>query len=294
VKFVVPAAYCPATELCDLARACEEAGFEAVGVADHLVHPEHIATPYPYTADGQPRWAPFTPWPDPFVAIGAMAAVTERLRFLTTVYVAPLRSPVQVAKTVATAAAISGDRVSLGVGVGWMREEFDIMGQSFANRGRRLDEMLVVLRKLWESDGYVSHEGEFYEFPSLEMSPRPATPVPVLVGGVSPRALRRAAEHGDGWISEVHETADLARHVASLRALRADGPRHEQPFDVVAAAADAYTLDGYRRLEDVGVTHAMAVPWLIFRGQGRAAAEPDARAKRAGIERFGEEIIAHL
>lgn len=300
MKFVVPAAYCPATELCDLARACEDAGFDAIGVADHLIHPEHRVTPYPYTADGEPRWAPFTPWPDPFVAIGAMAAVTQRLHFLTTVYVAPLRHPIQIAKTVATAAVMSHGRVSLGVGVGWMREEFEVIGQAFDARGRRLDEMITVLRKLFTTEGYVEHDGEFYEFPSLEMSPRPERPVPILVGGVSRPALRRVALHGDGWISEVHDTAAIAGHIETIRALRADGPRHADPLDIVAAATDAYTLDGYRRLEEIGVTHTMTVPWLLFRREDlrgeRKTGEPALAlaAKRDGVRRFADEIIAKM
>jgi probable F420-dependent oxidoreductase len=289
VKFVLPAAFCPAVELCDLARACERAGFDAIGVADHLVHPERLETPYPYTQDGRPRWEPFTPWPDPWVAIGAMAAVTERLRFLSTVYVAPLRSPLQVAKTVATAAVMSRGRVALGVGVGWMREEFDAIGERFDARGRRLDEMLGIIRRLFATEGYVEHHGEFYDFPSLEMSPRPSEPVPVLVGGVSPAALRRAARLGDGWISEVHRLDEVAQHVATLRELRADTPRHADPFDVVAAATDVFTTDGYRRLADCGVTHAMTVPWMIFGSRGRSLAE-----KVDGVARFGDEIIAKM
>jgi probable F420-dependent oxidoreductase len=289
VKFVVPAAFCAAEELCDLAKACEGAGFDAIGIADHLVHPQRVATPYPYTENGKPRWEPFTPWPDPWVAIGAMAAVTTRLRFLSTVYVAPLRHPLQVAKTVATAAVMSRGRVSLGVGVGWMREEFDVLGERFDARGRRLDEMLDVIRKLWATDGWVEHHGEFYDFPPLEMSPRPTEPVPVLVGGVSRRALHRAAARGDGWISEVHRTEEVVQHVATLRALRADTARHGDPFDVVAAATDAFTIAGYRRLEDAGVTHAMTVPWMIFGSRGESRGE-----KVDGIARCGDEIIAKM
>jgi probable F420-dependent oxidoreductase len=289
LKFVVSAAYCPPVQLCELARACDDAGFEAIAVSDHMLHPKEPRTPYPYTPDGKPRWEPFTPWPDPWVAISAMAAVTQRLRFLTTVYVLPMRNPLQVAKTVATAAVMSGGRVSLGIGAGWMREEFEAMGQEFESRGRRMNEMLEVIRKLFAGDGYVEHHGEFYDFEPLEMRPLPSHPVPILVGGFSKAAKRRAATLGDGWISDLHTTQEIAIHVAEIRKLRVAGERATEPFTVVAAASDAYTLDGYRRLEDVGVTHVQTLPWKIFGSAGETVEE-----KRAGVARFGDEIISKL
>ncbi|MFP6605834.1 MAG: LLM class flavin-dependent oxidoreductase, partial [Myxococcota bacterium] len=146
MKFVVNAAYAPVEALCGMARACEKAGFEAVAVSDHLIHPEKLVTPYPYTDDGTPRWEDSTEWPDPFVVIAAMAAVTERLRFVTSVLVLPLRNPFQVAKTVATVAMMSNDRIVLGIGAGWMEEEFQAMEQDFRRRGRRMDEMIEVMR----------------------------------------------------------------------------------------------------------------------------------------------------
>jgi probable F420-dependent oxidoreductase len=289
LKFVVSAAYCDPVQLCGLARACEQAGFEAIAVSDHMVHPQQLRTPYPYTPDGKPRWPPFTAWPDPWVAISAMAAVTERLRFLTTVYVLPLRNPFQVAKTVATAAVLSGNRVTLGIGAGWMREEFELMGQEFRSRGRRMDEMLVVIRKLWQAGGYVEHRGEFYDFDPVEMSPSPTRPVPVLVGGFSAAAKRRAARLGDGWISDLHTSDEIAAHVAEIRELRVSYGRAEEPFSVVAAASDAYTIDGYRRLEEAGVTHVQTLPWAIFGSAGDSLEE-----KRAGVARFGEQVISKM
>ena len=132
-------------------------------------------------------------------AIAAMAAVTERLRFATSVYILPLRSPFQVAKTLATAAVLSGNRVVLGTGAGWMREEFDIMGVDFKTRGKRFDESIEVCRKLWKG-GMVEHHGEFFDFPALQMAPAPTETVPVWIGGVSNVALRRAGTIGDGWL----------------------------------------------------------------------------------------------
>ncbi len=289
MKFVVNAAYAPAPALPGMARACDEAGFEAIAVSDHLIHPEKLATPYPYTDDGAPRWENFTDWPDPFVAIAAMAAVTERLRFVTSVFVLPLRNPFQVAKTVATAAVMSNDRLVLGIGAGWMEEEFQAMEQPFRSRGRRMDEMIEVMRRLWEEPGYVEHHGEFFDFPPVEMRPAPREPVPIWVGGVSKAAQRRAATLSDGWISDVHTVGELGEMVSALRALREDSPRAGTPLSVLAAATDAYTIDGYRRLEGVGVTHVQTLPWTLYGSSGATLEE-----RRQGIARFGEEVIAPM
>lgn len=289
MEFVLNTAYAEVSQLVPLARACEAAGFGAIALSDHLIHPQKLATPYPYSEDGSPRWEPFTDWPDPFVAIGALAAVTTRLRFVTSVYVLPLRSPVQVAKTVATAAALSQGRVVLGVGVGWMREEFDAMEQDFGRRGRRTDEMIAVMRRLWEEPGFVEHHGQFFDLGPVEMRPAPPAPVPIWIGGLSAAALRRAASLGDGWISDVHETDVLRKMIGEIQALRADSPRADRPLSVLGAASDAYTLDGYRRLADAGVTHAQTLPWTLFGLRGETLGE-----RLQGIERFGEEVIARL
>jgi alkanesulfonate monooxygenase SsuD/methylene tetrahydromethanopterin reductase-like flavin-dependent oxidoreductase (luciferase family) len=137
LKFAISTAFTPLDEVCQLAQAADRFGYEMVAVSDHVVHPRTLKSPYPYTADGRPRWEPFTDWSDAWVMIGAMAAVTKRLKFTTSVYVLPMRNPFLVAKSVATAAAVSGGRVTLGIGVGWMEEEFDLLGQSFRRRGKR-------------------------------------------------------------------------------------------------------------------------------------------------------------
>jgi len=288
VKFVCSLAFSPPSHYLALARAADDAGFDAVAVSDHVVHPQKIATPYPYTADGAPRWQPFTAWPDPWVSIGAMAAVTRRLQFLTSIYVLPLRSPFLVAKAVATAAVLSEGRVTLGVGAGWMREEFELLEQRFEARGRRMDEMIALLRKLW-AGGFVEHRGEFYDFDPLEMSPVPPGEVPIWVGGLSDAALRRAARLGDGWISDLHTLAELREIVARLRAERAGSERAGRPFAVCAAVKDAFTLDGYQRAAEAGVTHLQTMPWLFYPGGGDSL-----ESKCDGIRRFGEEIVAKL
>jgi probable F420-dependent oxidoreductase len=288
MKFVCSLAFSPLAQYTALAQAADAAGFDAVAVSDHVVHPQKIVTPYPYTADGAPRWEPFTAWPDPWVSIGAMAAVTTRLRFLTSVYVLPLRNPFLVAKAVATAAALSEGRVTLGVGAGWMREEFALLEQRFEGRGRRMDEMIALLRKLW-AGGFVEHRGEFYDVDPVEMSPTPPAEVPIWVGGLSEPALRRAARLGDGWISDLHTLEELRGIAAKLAAFRADSERAGRPFSLAAAVKDAFTLDGYRRAADVGVTHLQTMPWIFYSG-GKDTLE----AKCDGIRRFGDEIVAKL
>jgi probable F420-dependent oxidoreductase len=197
MKFGLSVAFSDPSHIGAMAAAADRAGFDCVALSDHVVHPKRIRTPYPYTDDGSTRWPPFTDWLDPWVAISAMAAVTERIRFFTSVYVLPMRSPFLVAKTVSSAAVLSGGRVALGVGAGWMRDEFDLMEQAFDARGRRMDEMIDVLRRIW-SGGWVEHHGDHYDFDPLEMSPAPVDPIPIYVGGFSPPAIRRAATRR-GW-----------------------------------------------------------------------------------------------
>jgi probable F420-dependent oxidoreductase len=267
-----------------LAKAAEEAGFDFVATSDHVVNHETLSVDYPYTADGSRRWEPFTEWADPWVAIGAMAAVTERVRFVTNVYVLPMRPPFAVAKAVATAAVLSRGRVVLGIGTGWNADEFALMEQPFERRGKRADEMLEVLRKLW-AGGWVEHHGEHYDFDKVEMSPAPPSPVPVYVGGMSEVALKRAARN-DGWISDLHSTEELARFCARLRGLRAELGRADEPFAVIGSCNDAADIDGYRRLEDVGVTHLLTLPWIFTHGF-----TDDLDARVEGTKRFGEDVI---
>ena len=216
------------TELAALAAAAERLGYAGIDLPDHLFFPDRIDSPYPYSDDGSVLWPAATPWADPWVAIAAMANATERLRFATGVQIAPLRDPFTLAKAVATAQVMSHGRVLCGFGVGWLSEEFDVVGVDFASRGRRMDEMLTVLALLWTGE-VVSHDGEFFAFDRIMM--RPAAPgTPILIGGNSVPALRRAARH-DGWIG-THRSIEATR--ALLDDLQA------------ALATDGRSLDGFR------------------------------------------------
>ncbi|RIL06469.1 MAG: LLM class F420-dependent oxidoreductase [Proteobacteria bacterium] len=287
MQFVIPTAFSPASQLAEMAVLAEQNGIDAVAISDHVAHPETIASRYPYTKDGGIRWTEDTAWPDPWVTIGAMAAVTTGLRFVTNVYVLALRNAFVAAKTIATAAALSGDRVALGVGVGWCAEEFALAGQDFRTRGARTDEMIEVLRKLW-SGAYVEHHGRFHDFGRVRMLPAPAAPIPIYGGGLSEPALRRAARL-DGWISDLHSTAELREIADTLRRYRADCGRAGEPFHLIAACTDAFDAGAIQRLEEIGVTHYATAPWILYGGKWDSL--PD---KRDGLRRFADEVIAKL
>ena len=214
----------------------DEHGYHGIVASDHLTYPRELSSPYP-SPTGQPFWPPDTAWPDPWVTIGAMAAVTTNLHFSNAVYIAPARPLLEVAKQVATASVLSGGRVSLGVGAGWMREEFEMVGQRFDDRGARLDEMIQALRALWQG-GWVSWNGTHYRIPEIMLEPHPAQPVPILCGGESGAALRRAARYCDGWIGTQYSLDQAAQYVERLRGYRREYGREHDPFDVIVALVE--------------------------------------------------------
>lgn len=279
MQFWSGAAFMESADALAVARMLDEAGYDGVICADHLIYPRNLASRYPTGAD-RPPWPPETAWPDSWILIGAMAALTHRLRFSNAIYVAPARPLVEVAKQVATASVISQGRVSLAVGAGWMREEFELLGQDFANRGKRLDEMIPALRALWQG-GWVSWRGRYYEVPELMLEPHPTAPVPILCGGESELALRRAARLCDGWVGTAYAWDDAVRYVQKLTGLRREYGRDGEPFEIMLALLEPPSADLYRRAQDVGITAVMCAPWI--------GAED---GYRPSIERFAQTVIA--
>ncbi len=287
MKFVISGAFQPPDHLLPLAVAAEEAGFEAIAFSDHVAYPETLDTPYPYTADGTRRYDERTEFPDAWVVAGAIGAVTTKLRITTNVFVLPMRNPFLAAKAIATAAALTNDRITLTIGVGWSNVEFELVGQPFRRRGARADEMLEVMKKLFTGD-WIEHDGEFYSFDRLKLTPPiPKAPIPVWVGGISEPALRRAARH-DGWLSDLQTTEEILDCIERVRQHRRVLGR-EGPFDVMASASDAAGIDGYRRLGDGGTTHVLTMPWVFYHGL-----TDDLQKKIDGLARFGDEVIAKM
>jgi probable F420-dependent oxidoreductase len=299
VRFWQSTAFSPPEQYLPLAKAADDAGIHGIVMSDHVFFPQQLRSRYPYSPyeDGRPIWEPSTPWPDVWVTIGAMAAVTERLRFSTSIYIAPARDLFTVAKAVGTASVLSGGRVSLGLGAGWMREEFDALGQPFDGRGKRLDEMIAALRALW-TGGWMEFHGEHYDVGPLMMEPAPGS-VPIWCGGHSDVAMRRAARHCDGWVGNAYAPDELERHVARLQAFRKAEGRDHLPFEIVVGVLALPSLDLYRRLEDLGVTGCLCVPWMMMgddfeQDVASVQAGTEVEQKAAAIRRFADEYALKL
>ena len=288
MKFWQVVSFSEPDQLLEIARGAEEAGFEGVLISDHLFFPGKLESRYPYSEDGVPGFDGTTPFPDPWTTIAAMAAVTTRLRFSTMVYILPLRHPLEVAKTVGTVARLSGGRVALGVGAGWIREEYDALGVPFAGRGRRMDEMIEVMRKAW-TGAMVEHRGACFDLGAFQMSPAPEAPVPIWVGGLSKLAFRRAAALCDGWIGTGQHPDEVPGILDRLHGLREEAGRAGEPFETIVPLVVPPDLDLLRKLGDAGVTATTAWPFSYTLGPGSTAAQ-----KRDAMLRFGEDVIAKL
>lgn len=273
-----------------LARAAEAAGYDSVTVADSLAYPKESDASYPYTPDGSRTFLEDKEFIETFVLCAAMGAVTSTLRFTPFVLKLPVRPPVLVAKQAASVAALTGNRLALGVGISPWPEDFAIMGVPFARRGRRMDECMEIVRGLTAGGWYEFH-GEFYDIPAIKICPVPSEPIPLLVGGHHDNALRRAVLRGDGWMHGGGPGEELDALLDRLAVIRRAEGLADRPFEIHVISLDAYTPDGVKRLEDRGVTDVIVgfrVPYVVG-----PDTEPLAR-KIEHLERYAEHVIAKV
>jgi probable F420-dependent oxidoreductase len=286
MKFWQSLAFVEMDQLVELARFCEELGFHGVSYGDHLVTTAEQVDEYLYKEGGNIFWNPETHWPDPWVATAALAQATRTLHFLSTIYILPLRDPLSAAKAVSTAAYLSRDRVTLGIGVGWQKAEFDMVGQDFHTRGKRTDEMLEILPRLVSGEMTEFH-GEFYDLPAVKMSPGTKKPLPIMVGGYAPAAMRRACRF-DGWMATSHEEKDIYPLLETLHSVREEQGCSDRPFDIWTGVINPD--DGtHERLAAAGVTMVNGTNFLA--GDGRTALSGIDDKKRR-LEAFAERFLA--
>ncbi|MFD1715843.1 TIGR03619 family F420-dependent LLM class oxidoreductase [Amnibacterium flavum] len=223
--------------LAPFAREAERVGFDSLWVSDHVLMPASIDSHYPFSRDGRATWSPDSDWYDPIVLLSMAASATSRVRLGTAVLIAPLRQPVVLAKQWATLDRLSGGRTALGIGVGWLAEEFEALGVPFRQRGALTDEWIDVVRAVWTGAPSAT-DGPHYPLPAgLITKPAPEGGIPVLLGGTSAAALRRAAAVGDGWIAHDSlaeiEPDELGSTIRSLDSALADLGRPRDRFEVV-------------------------------------------------------------
>ena len=240
--WVLLAQYEPIEHYLQLAQDAEQLGYEGLLLADHVVFPETFKTPHPL---GHPTFS-YDLFPDPLSMVVAMASVTRTLRFATGVYVLPLRDPFPVAKQVATTAMLSQYRLSFGVGVGWLPEEFALMGKDFRTRDARTDEMIDILRDLWD-DGYAEYSGRFYRFGRCAMFPVPQQRIPIWVGGTSPAAVRRAARC-DGYLPMNTSFEQAKQLLRALEQARTALGKSIDGFDVMLFVTNVDDVTRYEQL----------------------------------------------
>jgi|ERR1700712_4652797 probable F420-dependent oxidoreductase len=202
-----------------VARTAERAGFATLWSGEHVVMVEQSASRYPYSPDGRIAVPAEADWLDPMIGLSFVAAATSTIGIATGVLLLPEHNPVVMAKQAATLDVLSGGRFTLGIGIGWSREEFEALGVPFAHRAARTTEYVAAMRTLWRDD-VASFHGEFVGFDSVRVNPKPHRDgrVPIVLGGNSDAALRRVADWGDGWYGfNVDGTAAAAQHVATIR-----------------------------------------------------------------------------
>jgi probable F420-dependent oxidoreductase len=273
-----------------LARAAEAAGFDSMVIPDSLCYPLESDSTYPYTPDGSREFLEDKPFLDPFALIAALGAVTDRLRFTTFVVKLPIRHPVLVAKQVGTVAVLTGNRVGLGVGTSPWPEDYDVTDVPWERRGKRMDEMLDVMRGLLGGDFFEYH-GEIFDLQPIKMTPAPTEPVPILIGGHGEAALRRAARGGDGWMHGGGDPGELPGLLERLAELRRQHGREREPFEVHVISMDAYTPEGIQRLTEIGVTDVIVgFRWPYVVGPDT---EP-LQDKVDAINRYADDVIAKV
>jgi alkanesulfonate monooxygenase SsuD/methylene tetrahydromethanopterin reductase-like flavin-dependent oxidoreductase (luciferase family) len=282
-SMVDPSFYLP------LAKAAEEAGYDGMVVPDSICYPLESDSTYPFSPDHTREFLDDKPFIEPFSIIPAMGAVTERIRFITFVLKLPMRHPLLVAKQATSTAVMTDNRLVLGVGSSPWPEDYQLCDIPWEKRGRRMDEAIDIVRGL-SAGGYFEYHGEIYDLPPIKITPTPSRPLPIMVGGHAPAALRRAAR-SDGWLHGGGDPADLPGLLEQLSQLRKEEGTADRDFEVHVISLEAFSVDGIHRLEEQGVTD------VIVGFRWPYAVGPDTeglQVKLDNLRRFADDVMAKV
>ncbi len=247
------------------ARKAEEVGLESLWTFEHAIVPNDYTSKYPYSGDGKMGVTPETNFVDPLIALAAVAQATQRVRLGTGVNILPQTNPLLLAKQAASLDFVSGGRFMLGVGIGWLREEYDAMGTPFERRGARFDDYIAAMRKVWSGDT-VEHESEHLHWSGFKSHPVPLQkPFPVVIGGSKGKAFQRIARYGEGWFAPTISAEQIAPMLERLAKACAEVGRDPDDVEISAMWIPAMGLDSLRRYEDLGVAR-LIVPLQALGG----------------------------
>lgn len=283
LMFVNAGPFADPSLLAHLATTAEAVGIESLWTVEHVIVPVDYASKYPYSADGKMPMPESSPIPDPLLALAYVAALTRTIRLATGVLILPQRHPAYVAKEAATLDMLSGGRAILGIGVGWLREEFEALGLSFDDRASRTRESVEAMRSLW-APGTSTFDGKFFSWNNVASNPKPLQKdgVPIVVGGHTDIAARRAARYGNGFFPGRGGAKRLAELLVILKEECALVGRDPASIEITAALPST-DLDAIRRMEDLGVSRLVLGPPGFDRdGLSR------------GLDEFAANVIARL
>lgn len=271
-------------QIVDVARKAEELGYDSVWLGEHVITPVESHSRYPYSGAGQDAHETFhagLPFYDPYAVLAYLAALTKTLKLAISVSIVPLHDPFHLARSVTTLDLFSGGRFLFGLGGGWLREEFEIMGRDFTTRGKRLDESIDVMESLFK-DQVTEFSGETLDFPPIGMIPKPQTQPrpPFIFGGHAKVALRRAAQRGDGWLASEASPDEVAAAVATLRSYREAAGRGDLPFEISCSVPGEIAPETLERYAEAGVDRLVVRPWIKGRD---ALANMTEMAARLGV-----------
>ena len=256
MRFSLQVGMCDPDHYLPMAKAAEQAGYQGVAVSDSICYPREASSKYPYNNDGSREFLESVPFVESLIAVAAMAAVTENIRFSTFVYKLAVRQAPVVAKQVQGIQVLSGNRFDFGIGISPWEEDFAVCDVPWEKRGKRFDEQIEILRGL-ESGEFFSFDGDMHHMPANKMCPVPSVATPLLIGGHAEPALKRAARVGDGWMCAGADMEQLAAYIRRINQLREEYGTADKPFSIYTTGQNAFTREGIEELESIGVTEVI-------------------------------------